>query len=122
MPTGSLDTTASTPMPAAPTLVRSVASAVAASVTAVGEGVRDVAAGDRVAWAMVNGTGYTSVAAVPTRHRRGHFLPRLIAPPNGSGLQVLRRRARFPEGLARPLSGLGPGGVPSAAHTFPRST
>jgi NADPH2:quinone reductase len=34
-------------------------------VRAVGAGVSDVAAGDRVAWAMVNGTGYTSVAAVP---------------------------------------------------------
>ena len=32
---------------------------------AVGEGVDDVAVGDRVAWAMVNGTGYTSVAVVP---------------------------------------------------------
>jgi NADPH2:quinone reductase len=30
-------------------------------VRAVGEGVADVAAGDRVAWAMVNGSGYTSV-------------------------------------------------------------
>jgi NADPH2:quinone reductase len=34
-------------------------------VRAVGDGVRDVAVGDRVAWAMVNGSGYTSVAAVP---------------------------------------------------------
>ena len=34
-------------------------------VRAVGEGVTDVAVGDRVAWAMVNGAGYTSVAAVP---------------------------------------------------------
>ena len=34
-------------------------------VRAVGDGVTDVAAGERVAWAMVNGTGYTSVAAVP---------------------------------------------------------
>ena len=34
-------------------------------VRAVGEGVADVAVGDRVAWAMVGGTGYTSVAAVP---------------------------------------------------------
>ena len=34
-------------------------------VRAVGDGVTGVAAGDRVAWAMVNGTGYTSVAAVP---------------------------------------------------------
>ena len=34
-------------------------------VRAVGDGVHDVAVGDRVAWAMVNGTGYTSVAAVP---------------------------------------------------------
>ena len=34
-------------------------------VRAVGDGVLDVAVGDRVAWAMVNGTGYTSVAAVP---------------------------------------------------------
>ncbi len=34
-------------------------------VRTVGAGVRDVAVGDRVAWAMVHGTGYTSVAAVP---------------------------------------------------------
>ena len=34
-------------------------------VRAVGDGVTDVAVGDRVAWAMVNGTGYVSVAAVP---------------------------------------------------------
>jgi NADPH:quinone reductase len=34
-------------------------------VRAVGSGVSDAAVGDRVAWAMVNGTGYTSVAAVP---------------------------------------------------------
>jgi len=34
-------------------------------VRAVGDGVSGVAAGDRVAWAMVNGSGYTSVAAVP---------------------------------------------------------
>ena len=34
-------------------------------VRAVGEGVTEVAVGDRVAWAMVNGSGYTSVAAVP---------------------------------------------------------
>jgi NADPH:quinone reductase len=34
-------------------------------VRAVGDGVTDVAVGDRVCWAMVNGTGYTSVAAVP---------------------------------------------------------
>jgi NADPH2:quinone reductase len=34
-------------------------------VRAVGEGVTDVAVGDRVAWAMVNGTGYTSLAVVP---------------------------------------------------------
>ena len=34
-------------------------------VRAVGDGVTDVAVGDRVAWAMVNGTGYTSVTAVP---------------------------------------------------------
>ena len=34
-------------------------------VRAVGDGVTDVAVGDRVAWAMVNGTGYTSVAVVP---------------------------------------------------------
>ncbi len=33
-------------------------------VRAVGDGVFDVAVGARVAWAMVNGTGYTSVAAV----------------------------------------------------------
>ena len=33
-------------------------------VRAVGDGVDDVAVGDRVAWAMVNGTGYASVAAV----------------------------------------------------------
>ena len=34
-------------------------------VRAVGEDVPDVAVGDRVAWAMVNGTGYSSVAVVP---------------------------------------------------------
>jgi NADPH2:quinone reductase len=34
-------------------------------VRVLGDGVSDVAVGDRVAWAMVNGTGYTSVAAVP---------------------------------------------------------
>jgi NADPH2:quinone reductase len=34
-------------------------------VRAVGDGVVDVAVGDRVAWAMVNGSGYTSVATVP---------------------------------------------------------
>lgn len=37
----------------------------AGTVTAVGDGVRDVAVGDRVAWAMVPGTGYTEQAAVP---------------------------------------------------------
>ncbi len=34
-------------------------------VLAVGDGVQDVSVGDRVAWAMVDGAGYTSVAAVP---------------------------------------------------------
>ena len=34
-------------------------------VRAVGDGVSDVAVGDRVAWAMVNGTGYSSLAVVP---------------------------------------------------------
>ena len=33
--------------------------------SAVGDGVTDVAVGDRVAWAMVPGTGYTEQAAVP---------------------------------------------------------
>ena len=37
----------------------------AGTVRAVGSGVDDVRPGDRVAWAMVNGTGYTSVAVVP---------------------------------------------------------
>lgn len=34
-------------------------------VRVVGEGVADVAVGDRVAWPMVNGTGYTTAAVVP---------------------------------------------------------
>ena len=34
-------------------------------VRAVGDGVDGVASGDRVAWAMVRGTGYTDVAVVP---------------------------------------------------------
>jgi NADPH:quinone reductase len=34
-------------------------------VRAVGEGVRDVAVGDHVAWAMVPGSGYTEQAVVP---------------------------------------------------------
>lgn len=37
----------------------------AGTVTAIGGGVTDVAVGDRVAWAMVPGTGYTEQAAVP---------------------------------------------------------
>lgn len=37
----------------------------AGTVTDVGEGVTDVGAGDRVAWAMVPGTGYTERAVVP---------------------------------------------------------
>lgn len=37
----------------------------AGTVTAVGDGVTDVAVGDRVAWAMVPGTGYTEQAVVP---------------------------------------------------------
>jgi NADPH:quinone reductase len=37
----------------------------AGTVTAVGTDVTDVAVGDRVAWAMVNGTGYTDTAVVP---------------------------------------------------------
>ena len=37
----------------------------AGTVTAVGDGVTDVAVGYRVAWAMVPGTGYTEQAAVP---------------------------------------------------------
>lgn len=37
----------------------------AGTVTAVGDGVTDVAVGDRVAWAMVPGTGYAEQAAVP---------------------------------------------------------
>lgn len=34
-------------------------------VRAVGSGVRDVSPGDRIAWAMVNGTGCTTAAVVP---------------------------------------------------------
>lgn len=37
----------------------------AGTVTTVGADVTDVAVGDRVAWAMVNGTGYTDTAVVP---------------------------------------------------------
>jgi len=37
----------------------------AGAVTAVGEGVTDFAVGDRVAWAMVAGSGYAEQAAVP---------------------------------------------------------
>jgi NADPH:quinone reductase len=37
----------------------------AGTVQAVGEDVADVRPGDRVAWAMVNGTGYTEQAVVP---------------------------------------------------------
>jgi NADPH2:quinone reductase len=37
----------------------------AGTVRAVGDGVDGVAPGDRVAWAMVNGTGYTTQAVVP---------------------------------------------------------
>ncbi|KAM5444430.1 hypothetical protein MaudCBS49596_008046, partial [Microsporum audouinii] len=44
-----------------------------------------------------------------------------IAPPVRSRLQALRGRARFPGGLARPLSSLRRVTL-SAAHTFPRST
>lgn len=35
------------------------------TVSAVGEGVTDVAVGDRVAWCLVNGQGYTTHAVVP---------------------------------------------------------
>ncbi|WP_141494848.1 quinone oxidoreductase family protein [Kytococcus schroeteri] len=37
----------------------------AGRVAAVGEGVTDVATGDRVAWCLVNGQGYTTHAVVP---------------------------------------------------------
>lgn len=47
----------------------------AGTVSAVGEGVSDVAVGDLVAWAMVPGTGYTEQAVVPAQ--------RLVPVPEG---------------------------------------
>jgi NADPH2:quinone reductase len=47
----------------------------AGTVREVGEGVDDVRPGDRVAWAMVNGTGYTERAVVPAH--------RLVPVPDG---------------------------------------
>ena len=47
----------------------------AGTVRQVGEGVADVAPGDRVAWAMVRGTGYTTAAVVPAE--------RLVPVPDG---------------------------------------
>ncbi|MDQ3627832.1 MAG: quinone oxidoreductase [Actinomycetota bacterium] len=47
----------------------------AGSVQALGPGVSDVAVGDRVAWAMVTGTGYTDRAVVP--------VDRLVPVPDG---------------------------------------
>jgi NADPH:quinone reductase len=44
----------------------------------VGAGVEDVAAGDRVAWAMVDGTGYATTAVVPAE--------RAVPVPDGVGL------------------------------------
>jgi NADPH:quinone reductase len=48
-------------------------------VRAVGEGVADVRPGDRVAWAMVPGTGYTTSAVVPAE--------RAVPVPDGVGTE-----------------------------------
>ena len=56
----------------------------------------------------------------PYRASPWHFLHGSW-PPRRSGLQVLRIGAGFPQGLARPLSGLRHRSL-STAHTFPRST
>ena len=52
----------------------------AGTVTAVGEGVTDVAPGDRVAWAMVPGAGYAEQVVVPAA--------RAVPVPEGVDLQV----------------------------------
>lgn len=52
----------------------------AGTVSAVGEGVTDVAVGDRVAWAMVVGTGYAEQALVPAA--------RLVPVPEGVDLEL----------------------------------
>jgi NADPH2:quinone reductase len=52
----------------------------AGTVRAVGEGVEDVAIGDRVAWAMVDGTGYAELAAVPA--------DRVVPVPDGVELET----------------------------------
>ncbi|MGH3364858.1 MAG: quinone oxidoreductase family protein [Nocardioidaceae bacterium] len=52
----------------------------AGTVTAVGDGVTDVAVGDRVAWAMAPGTGYTEQAAVPAE--------RVVRVPEGVGSET----------------------------------
>ncbi|WP_462418802.1 zinc-binding dehydrogenase [Kytococcus sp. Marseille-QA3725] len=49
----------------------------AGRVAAVGEGVTDVAVGDRVAWCLVNGQGYTTHAVVPA--------DKLVPVPEGLG-------------------------------------
>lgn len=52
----------------------------AGTVVEVGEGVTDVAAGDRVAWAMVAGTGYAEEVLVPAA--------RLVPVPDAVDLEV----------------------------------
>ena len=52
----------------------------AGTVSAVGEGVDGVAVGDRVAWAMVQGAGYTEQALVPAE--------RAVPVPDGVDLEV----------------------------------
>ncbi len=51
----------------------------AGTVRAVGASVGDVRPGDRVAWAMVNGTGYTTAAVVPAA--------RVVPVPDGVGTE-----------------------------------
>ena len=51
----------------------------AGTVSAVGEGVEGLAVGDRVAWAMVAGTGYAEQVLVPA--------PRLVPVPDGVELE-----------------------------------
>lgn len=52
----------------------------AGTVSAVGEGVRDVAVGDRVAWAMVQGAGYAEQVLLPAE--------RAVPVPDGIDLEV----------------------------------
>ncbi len=52
----------------------------AGTVAAVGDGVSEFAVGDRVAWAMVDGTGYTQQAVVPAA--------RAVAVPDGLDLEL----------------------------------